>query len=82
MCPRLSLADDVPQERLQRLHIVMLKGPDISSAKSNAHADRRVVKLVTDNKTTLLNQCGDKCRICRESHGTDKRILHAKELGH
>lgn len=82
MCLGLPLTNNLPQQRLQTLHIIMLEHPHIRSTQPDPKPNRRMVELIRDNKAPLTHQCRDKRRIRCEPHRTDQRVLHPHKARH
>lgn len=82
MCPRLSLRDDFPQERFQRIHVVVLEPSDTGTTESRTETDRRVIKFVRNDQAAFADQSGDGGGICSETHGADHGGFGAYESSH
>jgi hypothetical protein len=79
--PRLSLGDDLPEERLKVDHVVVFELPDGRAREPNAEPDRRVVELVRDDEAALADERGHCRRVGRKAHRNDYRIILAEEPG-
>jgi hypothetical protein len=79
MRPRLTLTDDLPQQRLQILHVVVLELPHARSAHPDSEPDRRVVQLVRNDEASLAYERRDGRRVCSEPHRDDERVVFAQE---
>jgi hypothetical protein len=78
---RLALADNLPQQRLQTLHIIMLERPDMGSTQPYTEANGCMVKLIRDDQTPLPDKRWNERRIGRKTHRTDKCVLHSNKAG-
>ena len=77
----LALADDLPEQRLERFYIVVLEHPYIRTTQPRAKTDRRMIQLVRNDEATLGDECGNDRRVGRETHRRNESVLHAKETG-
>jgi hypothetical protein len=77
----LTLADDLPQQILERLHVVVLERPDARPAQPNTEPDRRMVELVRNDQAALSDQGRNDGRIRCETHGRNDSVFLTDELG-
>ena len=76
---RLALTYNFPEERLERLHVVMFENSHTSSAESCAKTNRGMIALIRDEKAPFRNKRRDDRRVGCKTHRGNKCVLLANK---